>query len=58
MQIPRSLFYMGCLKGCLYAVGGWRGPSSVTKFVEKYVPSENKWYFVARLEMGLHEHAG
>ena len=58
MQTPRSLFYLGTLGGKLYAVGGWRAPDTVTRSVECYHPSENRWTSQASLSMGLHEHAG
>ena len=58
METPRSLFYLGALGNHLYAVGGWVMPDVVTKSVERYNALEDRWEHVARLEIGLHEHAG
>ena len=58
MSVPRSLFYMGELGGCLYAVCGWTAPNRVTKTVEKYIPRLNMWKSASSLDIGIHEHAG
>ena len=58
MEKPRSLFYMGPLGGALYSVGGWIAPDTVTRSVERYVPTEDTWERVSSLDVGLHEHAG
>ena len=46
------------LDGYAYAVGGWLGPNSVTRSVERYSPALNMWENIASTEIGLHEHAG
>ena len=58
MSVPRSLFYLGALGGCLYAVCGWTGPNSVTRSVERFIPANNSWETMGTMPMGLHEHAG
>ena len=58
MKKARSLFYMGCLHGHIYAVCGWTAPDTVTRTTERYIPTTDRWEYVAPLEIGLHEHAG
>ncbi|XP_077997563.1 kelch-like protein 26 [Glandiceps talaboti] len=56
-NVPRSDFWLGNVRGKLYAVGGRNGDSH-TDTVECYVPSENRWKLVASLPDPLIGHTG
>ncbi|ESO05622.1 hypothetical protein HELRODRAFT_191346 [Helobdella robusta] len=57
MHLPRRDFYLGGLSGHLYAVSG-RTRHGLTPTVEKYVPSENRWYMVEPIPLAVTSLAG
>ncbi|ESN90291.1 hypothetical protein HELRODRAFT_165937 [Helobdella robusta] len=58
MHHPRRDFYLGGLAGHLYAVSGYTTGANETPTVEKYIPSENRWYMVEPLPLALPSLAG
>ncbi|ESN90338.1 hypothetical protein HELRODRAFT_189840 [Helobdella robusta] len=58
MHLERCNFYLGGLDGHLYVVSGYTPGVYETPTVEKYIPSENRWYMVEPLFLALPSLAG
>uniref|UniRef100_A0A8C5DF04 Uncharacterized protein n=1 Tax=Gouania willdenowi TaxID=441366 RepID=A0A8C5DF04_GOUWI len=53
MQEPRALMSVAVLKGCIYAMGGYRDSDSTSRrTAERYQPNINQWTFIASMNLG------
>ncbi|NXO60934.1 KLH13 protein, partial [Aramus guarauna] len=54
----RTRFHTDVLSDCIFAVGGGTLLGTLTRTVELYQPTDNKWEFAAPFPMPIADHAG
>lgn len=54
----RTRFHADVLSDCIFAVGGGTLLGTLTRTVELYQPTDNKWEFAAPFPTPIADHAG